>query len=85
MLILTRKEVIERVRDVVAMPSTGVPRNWLAEVEVEVDEGMPITSFFVAENTLSAEKIHLSERITELGAAKMAEVCRALAIATGCA
>ena len=45
---------------------------------------MPTRSFFVAENTLSAEKAHLTERITELGAAKMHEVCRALAVVTGC-
>jgi len=31
-----------------------------------------------------AEKVYLTERITELGAAKMDEVCRALATATGC-
>lgn len=84
MLILTRDEVIGRVRDVVAMPSTGIPRRWLTEVEVSIEEGMPTHSFFVAENTLSAEKAHLTEPITELGAAKMDEVCRALARATSC-
>lgn len=84
MLILTRDEVIGGVRDVLAMPSTGVPRNWLTEVELGIDEGMPTNSYLVAENTLSAEKAHLSERITELGAAKMDEACRALAVAAGC-
>jgi mRNA-degrading endonuclease toxin of MazEF toxin-antitoxin module len=45
---------------------------------------MPTTSFLVAENTLSAEKAFLTQRITELGAAKMDAVCRALTAATGC-
>ena len=45
---------------------------------------VPATSFLIAENTLSAEKIYLTERITELGAAKMDAACRALAIATSC-
>jgi hypothetical protein len=36
----------------------------------------------IAENTLSAEKIYLTQRITELSAAKMESVCRALARAT---
>jgi hypothetical protein len=45
---------------------------------------MPTTSFLVAENTLSAEKVFLIALMTELGAAKMDEVCRALAVATSC-
>ena len=45
---------------------------------------MPTTSFLVAENTLSAEEVFLLARMTELGAAKMDEVCRALATATSC-
>ena len=83
-LILTREEVVDRVYDVIVMPATGVPRDWLTEVEIGSAEGVPTTSFLVAENTLSAEKVHLTERIAVLGAAKMAEVCRALALASGC-
>lgn len=83
-LILTRDDVITRSLDVVAMPATGVPRHWLTEVEIGKADGMPTTSFLVAENTLSAEKVFLIKPMTELGAAKMGEVCRALAVATGC-
>jgi mRNA-degrading endonuclease toxin of MazEF toxin-antitoxin module len=66
------------------MPATGVPRDWLTEVEIGKADGMPTTSFLVAENTLSADKIFLTEPMAELGPAKMDEVCRALATATGC-
>ena len=45
---------------------------------------MPTTSFLVAENTLSAEKVYLTQRITGLGAAKMDAICRALGTATSC-
>jgi mRNA interferase MazF len=83
-LILTRDDVIARALDVVAMPASRTAHDWLTEVEVGPEDGMPVTSFLIAENTLSAEKIYLAERITELSAAKMAEVCRALATATNC-
>jgi mRNA interferase MazF len=83
-LILTREEAIPRLLDVVVMPATGMSRHWLTEVEVGTEDGMPATSFLVAENTLSAEKAHLTERITMLGAAKVSKVCRALGQATGC-
>lgn len=83
-LILTRDDVIARALDVVAMPASRTAHDWLTEVEVGPEDGMPATSFFIAENTLSAEKIHLTQRITELGAARLNEVCRALASATSC-
>ena len=35
-------------------------------------------------NTLSADKVFLTERITTLGAEKMSEVCRTLNTVTGC-
>lgn len=45
---------------------------------------MPRRSLPVAENTLSAQKVFLLARMTELGVEKMGEVCRALALATAC-
>ncbi len=38
----------------------------------------------VLDNTFSARKAQLTERITTLGPPKMDEVCRALNRATGC-
>ena len=83
-LVLTRDDVMARALDVVAMPASRTAHDWLTEVEVGPEDGMPTTSFLVAENTLSAEKAYLTQRITELGAAKMGAVCRALAAATAC-
>ena len=83
-VILTRDEMINGVADVIAMPASRTAHHWLTEVEVGAEDGMPTTSFLVAENTLSAEKVFLLARMTELGVAKMDEVCRALALATSC-
>ena len=83
-LVLTRDDVIARALDVVAMPASRTGHDWLTEVEVGPDDGMPTISFLIAENTLSAEKAYLTQRITELSAAKMDAVCRALATATSC-
>lgn len=83
-LILTRDEAIRGVADIVAMPATRTPHDWLTEVELGKDDGMPTESFLVAENTLSAEKVYLVERITTLGASKMTDVCQALNAVTGC-
>jgi mRNA-degrading endonuclease toxin of MazEF toxin-antitoxin module len=83
-LILTRDDVIARALDVVAMPASRTAHDWLTEVEVGPEDGMPTVSFLIAENTLSAEKIYLTQRITELDGSKMGAVCHALAIATSC-
>lgn len=83
-LVLTRDDVIDRTLDVVAMPASRTAHDWLTEVELGPDEGMPTTCYLIAENVLSAEKIYLTQRITELSAAKMDAACRALASATSC-
>lgn len=83
-LILTRDDVIARALDVVAMPASRTAHDWLTEVEIGPEEGMPTTCFLIAENTLSAEKIYLTQRITRLEAPKMDSACRAPASATSC-
>ena len=45
---------------------------------------MPIECVLALDNTLSAEKAFLTERITTLGPEKMVAVCSALATATSC-
>ncbi len=83
-VILTRNEAINRLNKLVVAPATG--KIWGIPIEVEVwrSEGMPYDSVINLDNTALARKSHLTECITELGIEKMDEVCRALAIATGC-
>jgi mRNA-degrading endonuclease toxin of MazEF toxin-antitoxin module len=83
-LILSRDETISVVDDLVVCPATGTIRGYDTEVELSPDEGMPRSCVLNLANTTSAEKAMLTERIAELGAAKMDEACRALATATDC-
>lgn len=83
-LILTRGEAIEVVYDLIVVPATGTIRRLEAEVELGPEDGMPRSCVLNLANTTSAEKTLLVERITELGAARMDEVCQALDAATGC-
>jgi mRNA interferase MazF len=80
----TRDEAIKRLFDVVAVPATGTIRGTSTEVQIGVDDGMPIECVLGLDNTLSAEKTFLTTRITTLGPEKLDEVCKALAVATSC-
>lgn len=83
-LILTRDEAIGRVHDVIAVPATGTIRNLDTEIEIGIDDGMPIECALAVDNTLSAKKAFLTEQITTLGPEKLASVCAALVAATSC-
>jgi mRNA interferase MazF len=83
-LILTREEAIGRLFDVIAVPATGTIRGLRTEVQIGVADGMPIECVLSVDNTLSAEKLMLTECIATLGPERMSEVCRALAHATSC-
>lgn len=83
-LVLTRSEAVERLFDVIAVPATGTVRGLPTEVELGVADGMPIDCVLALDNTFSAERAFLTERITTLGPQKMSEVCEALALATSC-
>jgi mRNA interferase MazF len=83
-LILTRDEAIGRVRDVIAVPVTGTIRKLDTEVEIGISDGMPIECVLTVDNTFSAEKPFLTERITMLEMDKLAEVCATLVRATSC-
>lgn len=83
-LILTRDETIRRVFDVIAMPVTGVVRGLPNEVELGLEDGMHRECVLVPENTFSADKTFLTERITVLGPEKVHQACRALNKVTAC-
>jgi len=53
-------------------------------VTLDRDDGMPELCALSLDNVVCMPKPFLVERICRLGLARMAEVCRALAIATGC-
>jgi mRNA interferase MazF len=83
-LILTREDLIADTFDVIAVPTTGTIRGTPTEIQIGPADGMPIECVLVVANTFSAEKVFLTRRLTTLNSARMTEVCRMLAFATGC-
>ena len=85
-LILVRSEAIERLNRILVVPSTTEGRRRIpTHVWIDEEDGMREPSALVLDESFAARKDFFTHRITELGAEKMDEVCRALGIATSCA
>ena len=83
-LVLTRQEVIGLLHTVMVAPITSTVRGAPSEVVVGVDEGLKHSSAVNLDHVQTVEQSRLVGRLGQVGAAKMREVCRALAIAAGC-
>jgi len=83
-LVLTRQAAIEHLHIVIAVPATRTVRHIPTEVDLDVDDGMPQRCALSLDNLTTMPQAFLVERICRLEMAKMAEVCRALGVATGC-
>jgi mRNA interferase MazF len=83
-LILTRTEVIPHLSDVLAIPATRTVRGIPTEVPLDQGDGMAAECVLTADNLTLVQSAHLTRSITTLSAARMAEVCEAIRIATGC-
>jgi mRNA-degrading endonuclease toxin of MazEF toxin-antitoxin module len=70
---------------VLGVPTTTTIRGIPTEVELGPADGMPVTCVLSLDNTRVIRKLYFVEPICRLGAEQMDRVCRALAIATGCA
>jgi mRNA interferase MazF len=73
------------MRKVVVAYLTSTIRGIPTEVHLEPPDGVPDECVVSLDNLRTVSKSLLSEPITSLSGARMHEVCRALAIATGCA
>lgn len=82
--VLTRDEAIPRLRSVAVALITGRQRGLRSEVALGPEDGMARECVVSLDNLRTVPKAQLVEPITELGPEKMAEVCRALAAASGC-
>ena len=69
---------------VIAVPATRTVRHIPTEVELDIDDGMPQRCALSLDNLTTVPKAFLVERECRLDIAKMAEVCRALGMASGC-
>ena len=83
-LVLTRQAAIVHLHLVIAVPATRTVRHIATEVGLDVGDGMPQLCALSLDNLTSMPKAFLVERVCRLDIAKMAEVCRALQVATGC-
>jgi mRNA interferase MazF len=83
-LVLTRAEAIPVMRKVTVAYLTRTIRGIPSEVRLGTGDGMPGDCVISFDNVRTVSKAILSDPITSLAGKRMDEVCRALAIATGC-
>jgi mRNA interferase MazF len=83
-LILTRAEAIPVLRKVTIAYLTRTIRGIPTEVRLGQDDGMPEECVVTLDNLRTVSQTLFSDPITSLSGPRMDEVCRALAIATGC-
>lgn len=83
-LILTRAEAIPVLRRITIAYVTRTIRDIPTEVRLGESDGMPGECVVTLDNLETVNRGLLSDPITSLSGPRMHEVCRALAIATGC-
>lgn len=83
-LILTRPDVIGLLDTVTVAPITSTVRGSPGEVVLEVEEGLKHRSAANLDHVQTIRQAHLHRHVGTVGPERMAEVCRALMIATGC-
>ena len=84
-VILTRPDVLPLLRTAMVAPVTSTIRDLPSEVVVGVEEGLKRDSAINLDHVQTVEQRHLERYVGSLCDAKLRQVCRALAVATGCA
>ena len=84
-VILTRPDVLPLLRTAMVAPITSTIRDLPSEVVVGVEEGLKRDSAINLDHVQTVEQRHLERYVGSLCDAKLRQVCRALAVATGCA
>ncbi|MCU0255248.1 MAG: type II toxin-antitoxin system PemK/MazF family toxin [Vicinamibacterales bacterium] len=84
-LVISRQEVIPLLHTVMVAPITSTRRGAPSEVAVGPDEGLKQPSAVNLDHVQTVERARLTAYVGAVSAQTMGQVCRALAIATGCA
>jgi mRNA interferase MazF len=84
-LVITRQEVISLLHTVMVAPITSTVRGAPGEVIVGVAEGLKHESAVNLDHVQTIEQARLVRWLGRAGPARMREICRALAVAVGCA
>lgn len=83
-LVLSRQDVIGLLRTVMVAPITSEVRGAPSEVVVGVEEGLKRRSAINLDHVQTVEQRLLEHRVGSVPPEKMARVCAALGVATGC-
>ena len=83
-VVLTRDEALPFLRTAMVAPVTSTVRGAPSEVIVGPDEGLKTTSAVNLDSVQTVDQRRLRGYVGQLSEEKLREVCRALAIATGC-
>lgn len=83
-LILSRTDALRVLRTVLVAPITSQRRGSPAEVQLGIAEGLKTESAANLDHVQSVQRDRLRQFVGTVSSRKMAEVCQALAIATGC-
>lgn len=83
-VVLTRQAVLPLLRTAMVAPVTSDIRGLPSEVAVGVAEGLKHDSVVNLDRVQTVDQRRLRHYVGSLGGAKMAQVCRALAVAAGC-
>jgi mRNA interferase MazF len=84
-VVLSRDDVIGLLHTVMVAPVTSTVYGAPSEVIVGPEEGLKHQSAINLDHVQTVERARLVSYMGSLGAPKMRAVCRALAVATGCA
>lgn len=82
---LTRQAAIPVLNSMLAVPATRTIRQIPTEVVLDAGDGMPEACALSLDSLTLVPKELFRSRITRLSVERMREVCRALALASGCA
>jgi mRNA interferase MazF len=83
-LVLTRQEVIPLLHTVMVAPITSIRRGLPSEIPVGLSEGLKHDSAVNLDHVQTVERARLVSFVGSLNRVQMRQVCRALAVATGC-
>jgi mRNA interferase MazF len=84
MLVLTRSSAIGHLSTVTVAPITSTIRGVPSEVILDADDGMKNRCAVNLHTAVTLAQARLGRRVGGLSAARMREVCAALAFALGC-
>jgi mRNA interferase MazF len=83
-VVLSRQKAISLLRTVLVAPITSAAHGAPSEVQVGLEEGLKHESVVNLDQVQTVDQQRLHHFVGTVGLEKMAAICRALLIATGC-